>query len=106
MSNCPKENRTITAAQSVAGQRIVILKPASASTFVLEVTVQPDADCHLQLFEGSSQLPMSLLIYLLGSQGEVWSAPGKEIQDDLELYCQEGGVNLQVEVRSIAAANN
>jgi hypothetical protein len=95
---CQKELRIVTAYTSIAGVRQNIFVPPGGEATVIEITIQPNATCHLQLFEGSGLTPMSLQIEV--GSGLIWSAPAANpVTDTLQLSCLEGGVDLQVEVR-------
>jgi hypothetical protein len=73
----------------------VIFRNAASLRNVLEISLQPNADCNLQLFDG--QEPMSSLRFVQANL--LWSAPGKIITGDLILTVT-AGVTVQVEVRS------
>jgi hypothetical protein len=73
----------------------IIFRNTTSLREVIEISMQPNADCNLQLFDG--QEPMTALRFVQANL--LWSAPGKIITNDLILSVT-AGVTVQVDVRS------
>lgn len=97
--NCLEVSQ-VTSVSTVAGIPVRIARTSSGRMRVLSVSLQPDADCHVQILEGNSLTqPLSAVRFV--QQDLLWSWRGKNIFDDLYLVCTEGSVNIQVEARTI-----
>lgn len=96
------DNTQVASVSTVAGQSVLIAKCSSGRMRIIYISCQPDADCHLQLFEGTGKSkPLSALRKV--GQDLLWSWPGKNVFDDVYLFSGEGSVNVQVESRTIGA---
>lgn len=93
-----QERRTITTVNVpvVNGQQL-ILKNSAGSTTVREISMQPNADCVLSLWEGFQRTQITATRFV--EQNLLWSTPGRVILDDLYLQVDTPGVTIQVDVR-------
>jgi hypothetical protein len=96
------ELRQVTNILSDGVNQFQILKNSSTAQDVQEISVQPNADCHLQIFEGNNGTPITAIRFVQANS--LWSVPGKVCKSSLFIACTEGGVGLSVEVRSISIA--
>jgi hypothetical protein len=95
---------------TVAGQPYRVAKVSGGSMNVLEITVQNQTataiTADLQFFEGLPQTeplngnPLSLILQV--QQFQVWSKPGRIVDDDVYIVDTVGGTTLEVEVRTQA----
>lgn len=94
-----QERRTVTVVQvaTVQGQQL-ILKNSAGSTSVVEISIQPQADCTVQVFEGlNNNNPLTAPRFV--GANLLFSTPGRVILDDLFLQVDTPGVILNVDVR-------
>lgn len=96
------ERRTATNILTDGVNQFLILKNDASEQDVQEISVQPNANCHLQIFEGNNGSPITAI--RLVPANILWSVPGKICKSSLFIACSEGGVGLAVEVRSISIA--
>lgn len=92
------EIRTTTTITTDGVTRFQILRTNNTQqNDVIEISVQPSVDCHVQIFEGNA--PLSAVRFV--PQNRLYSEPGKLCNSSLYIFSPETNVILQVEVRSI-----
>lgn len=102
---CNQEQVQVTVAvTAVGGTPVRIFKNPAGTAEIVEISLQPVADAHLQIFEGNGQNAITALRFV--QQFLLWSCPGKKyVQDDLFLVIAEGNVTVNVDVRYIPRVN-
>lgn len=97
------EIRQINTRAMVAGVPQLIAKIQAGSMYVDEISIQPDANCHIQLFEGNSSAnPLSPVRFV--PQNALWSIAGKIVYDDIYAVTLEP-INITTMVRIGGSVN-
>lgn len=94
-----RELRVTTSILTDGVNQVLILKNSATAQDVQEISVQPNADCHLQIFEAQNGTPITAVRFVPANG--LWSVPGKVCYSSLFIFCAEGGVALSCEVRTL-----
>lgn len=102
---CGEEKVQVTRAVQTDGLPVRIFKNSGGTSQIIEISMQPHADCDLQLFEGNgTSNPITASRSVAGFL--LWSTPAKNyVQDDIFLVIQQGNVVVDVDVRYIPRKN-
>jgi len=87
---------------AAAGQQVLIFQNPGGLCRIIEISMQPESNAHLQLVEGGSSqsgLPMTAIRFV--QQFQLWSTPGKNVQNNVYLVIQEPNVKVDVDVRYV-----